>query len=113
MKKLTNALHALCMGAGIMFAAPALAAPVVPSPAYDAGLVVQVRGCHSNVQRHRVREFGRTLSHRHLRNCRPVRVTPARPRDCHRDVRRHQIPGYRGRVVHRHVGPRCIARIYR
>lgn len=115
--KLMRAFSAFCLAAGMAATAPVIAAPVNVAPSHDAGLVVQVRGCHSNVQRHFVPEFGRTVWHFHRRNCRPVRAD--RPgagggggRDCHRDVRRHFVPGY-GRVTHRHVGPNCRVRVYR
>lgn len=112
--KILRAINAFCLAAGLL-AGPAAAAPVNSMPAYDGGLVTQVRGCHPNVRRHYVPEFGRNAWHFHRRNCRPVRA--ANPgggggRDCHRDVRRHVVPGY-GRVTHRHVGPNCRVRVYR
>ena len=73
---------------------------------------MQVNGCHSDVRRGYVREFGRTTVHRHQRNCRPVRVS-AGSRDCHRDTRRHFLPQYGGTVVHRHVGSNCRVRVLR
>jgi hypothetical protein len=74
--------------------------------------VIPVGGCHADVRRHYVREFGRTVTHHHQRNCRPVRADAGGRRDCHRDARRHFVPGY-GRVVHRHVGSNCRIRILR
>ncbi|GLS32154.1 hypothetical protein SAMN04488498_10698 [Mesorhizobium albiziae] len=113
--KMLRAFNVLCIAAGLATTAPAIAAPLNPSPAYDANLVVQVRGCHRDVERHYVPEFGRPAWHYHRPNCRPVQVPPPGAgvgvRDCHRDVRRHFVPGY-GRVTHRHVGPNCRVRVY-
>lgn len=97
---------------------PASAAVTSP-PTQTDGLVTHVSGCHRDVQRHYVPEFGRRAWHYHRgRNCRPVRVDapdlePVRPRDCHRDARRHYLPEYGGSVWHRHVGPDCRVRILR
>jgi hypothetical protein len=114
--KVLKAIHILCIAAGLTTTAPALAAPVGAVPAYDGGLVLQVGGCHPDVRRHFVPEFGRNAWHLHRRNCRPVRADPggggSGGRDCHRDVRRHFVPGY-GRLTHRHVGPNCRIRVYR
>lgn len=106
---------AACMAAGIAISVPATAAPLGPpsaNPASGKSLVVPARGCHSDVRRHYVPEYGRTATHRHRRDCRPVRVDGGGSRDCHRDVRRHYVPGY-GRVVHRHVGSNCRVRVFR
>lgn len=104
---------AALLATGFAFSS-ASAAPVVAPGSQPSSetLVTPVRGCHSDVRRHYVPEFGRTVTHRHLRNCRPVRVDGGGSRDCHRDARRHFVPGY-GRVVHRHVGPNCRIRILR
>jgi hypothetical protein len=107
---------AVVLTAGMAFVSPAGAAPVGPSgmqPSSQQGLVTKVGGCHSDVRRHYVPEFGRSTEHRHLRNCRPVRVEErGRDRDCHREARRHYVPGI-GSVVHRHVGPNCRVRVLR
>lgn len=115
--KLLSLASAACLAASLAFIAPAGAAPAVnPGVKSPASLVVPVRGCHSDVRRHYVPEFGRTVPHRHARDCRPVRANTggpgAGPRDCHRDARRHYVPGI-GRVVHRHVGPDCRVRVLR
>jgi hypothetical protein len=105
---------AAILATGFAFSS-ASAAPTVSPGSQPSGqnLVVPVHACHSNVRRAYVPEFGRTVTHRHLRNCRPVRVDGGGgPRDCHRDVQRHYVPGY-GRVVHRHVGSNCRVRVYR
>ena len=105
---------AACLAASFAFMSPAGAAPFAAPGAQPSGtnLVVPVRGCHSDVRRHYVPEFGRTVTHRHRRNCRPVRISGDGPRDCHRNARRHFVPGY-GRVVHRHVGRNCRVRVLR
>jgi hypothetical protein len=105
---------AACLAASFSFMSPAGAAPLVSPDAQPAaqGMVVPVRGCHADVRRHYVPEYGRTVTHRHRRDCRPVRVDGGGGRDCHRDARRHFVPGY-GRVVHRHVGPNCRVRVLR
>lgn len=92
----------------------ASAAPTASTGHRPSGqsLVVPAHYCHSDVRRAYVPQFGRTATHRHLRNCRPVRVDSGGRRDCHRDARRHYVPGY-GRVVHRHVGSNCRVRILR
>ena len=106
---------AACLAASFALVSPTSAAPFAPPGVQPSGqtLVVPVHRCHSDVRRAFVPEFGRTTTHRHLRNCRPVRVdSGGRPRDCHRDARRHFVPGY-GRVLHRHVGPNCRVRVLR
>lgn len=106
---------AACLAASLSFISPVNAAPFAAPGAQPAGqnLVVKANGCHSDVRRAYVPEFGRTVTHRHQRNCRPVRVDGGGgPRDCHREARRHFVPGY-GRVVHRHVGSNCRVRILR
>ena len=113
--KLFRFASAACLAASLSFISPAGAAPFASPGAQPSGpnLVVPVRGCHSDVRRHYVPEFGRTATHRHRRDCRPVRVDRDRDRrDCHRDARRHYVPGY-GRVVHRHVGSNCRVRVLR
>ncbi|MEW9836755.1 hypothetical protein [Mesorhizobium marinum] len=100
------------VAAGFAFVAPAGAAPLPATQPSGQTLVVPVRGCHSDVRRHYVPEYGRTVTHRHRRDCRPVRVDGNGSRDCHRDARRHFVPGY-GRVLHRHVGPDCRVRVLR
>ena len=103
--------------------APAFAGPPAPSVSSDDGLVIQVRGCHRDPQRHYVPEFDDSVWHVHRGGrCRPVEVD--RPRrddddygpggrrdDCHRDVRRHPIRGV-GNVYHRHRGPSCRIEIF-
>ncbi len=104
---------AACLAASFALVSPTSAAPFASPGAQPSGqtLVVPVHRCHSDVRRAFVPEFGRTTTHRHLRNCRPVRVDGGgRSRDCHRDARRHFVPGY-GRVLHRHVGPNCRVRV--
>jgi hypothetical protein len=94
-------------------AGPASAGTAAP-PAPDAGesLVVQTRGCHADVRRHYVPEYGRTVWHYHNRRCVPVRAGgPVVIRDCHRDVRLHRIRGVL--VWHRHVGIDCTVRVVR
>ena len=113
--KLLRFASSACLAASLSFISPAGAAPFAAPGAQPSGpnLVVPVRGCHSDVRRHYVPEFGRTATHRHRRDCRPVRVDRDRDRrDCHRDARRHYVPGY-GRVVHRHVGSNCRVRVLR
>ena len=111
--KLFRFASAACLAASFAFLSPAGAAPFAAPGAQPSGpnLVVPVRGCHADVRRHYVPEFARTATHRHRRNCWPVRVDRDR-RDCHRDARRHYVPGY-GRVVHRHVGSNCRVRVLR
>ena len=95
------------------FTIPSFAAPVI-TPDSGQGLVTQVSGCHRNVRRHYVPEFGRTVPHVHQGpRCRPERAYAVEPprRDCHRDARRHFVPGY-GRVLHRHRRD-CSVRILR
>lgn len=97
---------------GSLYANPASALPVGDRAAAENGLVVQVRGCHADVQRHFVPEYGRTMYHRHRRpDCRPIPVQPPQARDCHREVRRHFLPRY-GNVPHRHIGPNCRVKIF-
>ena len=105
---------AACLAASFALVSPVSAAPFASPGAQPAGqsLVVPVHRCHSDVRRAYVPEFGRTATHRHQRNCRPVRVDSGNRRDCHRDARRHVVPGY-GRVLHRHVGPNCRVRVLR
>ncbi|MFI0845453.1 hypothetical protein [Mesorhizobium sp. IMUNJ 23232] len=91
---------------GAASAGPAMA----PAPAAGESLVVQVRGCHADVRRHYVPEYGRAVWHYHNRRCVPIRAG-GEPiiRDCHRDVRLHRIRGVL--VWHRHVGPSCAVRV--
>ena len=108
------------LAAATLSTGPAYAAPV-QSPVAADGSIVQVRGCHRDVQRHRVPEFGnRRAWHYHRgRRCRPVEVNRPGPvplpqpvRDCHREPRRHYVPGL-GSVVHRHRGPSCRVQVLR
>jgi len=114
--KLLRIVSAACLAAAFAFVPASGAAPLVAPAVQPTGdnLVVQVRGCHSDIRRHHVPEFGRSVNHRHQRDCRPVRVTGdgGGKRDCHREARRHVVPGH-GRVVHRHVGPDCRVRVLR
>ncbi|MER2533750.1 MAG: hypothetical protein ABTQ31_01130 [Rhizobiaceae bacterium] len=107
----------MLVAAGLCLSAPAGAAPAIDPPSAEPLPLVNVGGCHSDVRRHYVPEFGRTEWHRHRQpGCRPVRADPpsqAAPRDCHRDVRRHYLPQYGRSVAHRHVGESCRARVYR
>lgn len=113
-------LAAVSLAAATLTMAPVSAAPIGPGPLASDGLVVQVRGCHRDVERHYVPEIGRRAWHMHRGpNCRPVVVHrpgvgpgPAM-RDCHRDVRRHFLPEAGRRVLHRHVGPNCAVRVIR
>jgi hypothetical protein len=93
---------------------PATAAPIVSPGSQPSGqnLAMPVHYCHSDVRRAYIPQFGRTATHRHQRDCRPVRVDNGGSRDCHRNARRHFVPGY-GQVVHRHVGSNCRVRILR
>ena len=104
---------AACLAAGFGLS-PVSAAPFPDPGSQPSGesLVVPVHGCHADVRRGFVNEFGRTVNHRHQRSCRPVRVTGGSARDCHRDVRRHWVRGY-GNVLHRHVGPNCRVQVFR
>lgn len=115
MMTILRAINAICIAAGLSLTAPAIAAPALDAPSHDSGLVINVRGCHGDAQRHFVPEFGRTVLHRHRRpDCRPVQAAGpgVGPRDCHRDVRRHFLPEFRGSVPHRHVGNSCRVRVY-
>jgi hypothetical protein len=115
MHHVEDSMRKLCLAAALLLAtlAPGGAAP--PAPLAGAGQtdVVQVRGCHADVRRHYVPQYGRSVAHYHRRNCRPVRAGMAPPirRDCHRDVRVHRINGVL--VRHRHVGPYCAVRVVR
>ncbi len=114
--KILHTINILCIAAGLATVAPALAALANPTPSsYNDDLVVQVRGCHPEVRRHFVPEFGSTAWHFHRGNCRPVPAAGpgGEVRDCHRDVRRHYLPRFGARVTHRHVGPSCRIRVYR
>lgn len=100
---------------------PAAAAPATfpVGPAAGDGIVIQVTGCHRDVQRHFVPEFGRRAWHYHRgSSCRPIEVDapppppPPPPADCHRDVRRHYVPEYGRRITHRHVGASCRIQIF-
>jgi hypothetical protein len=114
--KLLRLASAACLAVSFALVSPASAAPFASPGAQppSQSLVIPVHRCHSDVRRAYVPEFGRTATHRHQRNCRPVRVDGGGggPRDCHRDARRHFVPGY-GRVLHRHVGPNCRVRVLR
>ena len=108
------------LAAATLATGPSYAAPV-QSPVAADGSIVQVRGCHRDVERHRVPEFGnRRAWHYHRgRHCRPVEVNRPGPvplpqpvRDCHREPRRHYVPGL-GSVVHRHRGPSCRVQVLR
>ncbi len=114
--KILSVASAAILAVSLAFVVPVGAAPAVnPGVQSPESLVVPARGCHSDIRRHYVPEFGRTVEHRHRRDCTPVRVDrgPGHgPRDCHRDARRHYVPGI-GRVVHRHVGPDCRVRVLR
>jgi len=111
--KLLKSLGAILLMAGLGYGGPVEAMPANNAPQSDGGLVIQVRGCHGDPQRHFVPQFGRTEWHVHRRpDCRPIRVRPPiQVRDCHREVRRHFLPRY-GNVPHRHVGPNCRVRVY-
>jgi hypothetical protein len=123
--RLSSTIAAIALSVASVFTSPASAAPLGVSPSLSDGLITQVRGCHRDVERHYVPEFGRRAWHYHRgRNCRPVRVDapgggpgviPGGPgrRDCHRDARRHYLPEYGGSVVHRHVGGSCRVRVLR
>ena len=107
---------ALALAMSVM-AGPVLAASAMPragTPDIAAGpIFVPAGGCHADTRTHFVPEFGRSVPHRHRRDCAPVAAeAPGRPVDCHRDAREHFVPGY-GRVYHRHVGPDCEIRVIR
>ena len=108
---------ATCLAASFSLMSPVGAAPLAAPDAQPTAqtMVVPVGGCHADVRRHYVPEYGRTATHRHRRDCRPVRDDNGwggGGRDCHREARRHYVPGY-GRVVHRHVGSNCRVRVLR
>jgi hypothetical protein len=90
---------------------PASALPLGSQPANDGVPLVQVSGCHRDVEFHWVPELGRSAWHYHRgSSCRPIEVDPPAPPvsvDCHRDVQRHYLPEFDRRVTHRHVGPNC------
>ncbi len=122
--RLSRTIAAIALSVASIVTLPASAAPLGASPTLSDGLVTQVRGCHRDVERHFVPEFGRRAWHYHRGSrCRPVEVDrpgsgpgfipgPG-PRDCHREARRHFLPEYGGSVVHRHVGGSCRVRILR
>jgi hypothetical protein len=112
--KITGFGISLALAASLALLSPSTAAPFpdLSQRGVDANLVIEVGGCHSGTRRHYVPEFGRSTSHFHRRNCRPVRAA-ASGRDCHREARRHFLPQYRGSVVHRHVGSNCRIRVLR
>ncbi|MEQ1949972.1 hypothetical protein [Mesorhizobium sp. CN2-181] len=93
------------------FAGAASAGAAMPSaPGMRGPVVVQAGGCHADVRRHYVPEYGRTVTHFHKRDCAPIRAGGGPVvRDCHRDVRLHRIGGVP--VWHRHVGPDCAVRV--
>lgn len=112
-------VFAAAMVAAGLTGGPASALPLAGAPAAGDGLLVQVRGCHRDVERHFVPEFGRRAWHYHRgSSCRPIEVdaprppAPPPPEDCHRDVRRHFVPEFGRRVTHRHVGPRCRIQVF-
>ncbi len=115
--RLLNTLAAATLSLASAITLPSFAAPM-SSPNGGETLVIQVQGCHRDVERHYVPEFGRRAWHYHRgRSCRPVHVaspTPGPgpgPRDCHRNAERHYVPGY-GRILHRHRRD-CSIRILR
>jgi hypothetical protein len=122
--RLSRTIAAIALSVATIFTLPASATSLGASPTLSEGLVTQVRGCHRDVERHYVPEFGRRAWHYHRGSrCRPVRVDgpgsvigpgpgPG-PRDCHRDARRHFLPEYGRSVVHRHVGGSCRVRVLR
>ena len=112
--KLLRLVSAACLVAAFTVSS-AMTAPLASPGTQASGqtLVMPASACHADIRRHYVPEFGRSVTHRHLRDCRPVRVdSGGGARDCHNDVRRHFVPGY-GMVVHRHVGSNCRIRIFR
>ena len=113
--RLLNTIAAATLSIASAITLPSLAAPMT-APNSGETLVTQVRGCHSDVQRHYVPEYGRSAWHFHRgRSCRPEIVRgprpDPRPRDCHRNAERHFVPGY-GNVLHRHRRD-CSIRILR
>lgn len=110
-------ISGMLVAAGLCLSGQAGATPAIDAPSVSKLPVVNVGGCHADVRRHYVPEFGRTTWHRHRQpSCRPVRVDQPNepgPRDCHRDVRRHYLPQYGGSIAHRHVGENCRVRVYR
>lgn len=98
---------------GCVMAAAAGAQPLSRHAPAEGPAILLAGGCHSDVRRHFVPEFGRTLPHFHRGDCSPVRAGSATvPADCHRDAREHWIPGM-GLVYHRHVGDSCQVRVIR
>lgn len=113
--RLLNTLAAATLSIASAIALPSFAAPML-APDSGETLATQVRGCHSDIQRHYVPEIGGSAWHYHRgRRCRPEIVSRPRPdsgpRDCHRNAERHFVPGY-GRVLHRHRRD-CSIRILR
>ncbi len=113
--RILNTLAAATLSIASAITLPSFAAPM-SAPDSGETLITQVRGCHRDVRRHFVPEYGRSTWHFHRsRSCRPVRVSrPDRGpglRDCHRNAERHYVPGY-GRVLHRHRRD-CSVRILR
>jgi hypothetical protein len=116
---------AIALSAAFVSPLPASAGQFSPSSPLVESPVIQVSGCHRDIQRHFVPEFGRRAWHFHRRpSCRPVRVDgpdgdiedmprPRPPMDCHRDARRHFLPEFGRAMMHRHVGPDCRVRILR
>lgn len=120
--RLMRTIAAATLAAASAITMPAFGSPA-GAPVTDGNLVEQVRGCHRDVERHFVPEFGRSAWHYHRGSrCRPVLVDRPGPgpdpfpgprpgRDCHSDARRHFVPGY-GNVLHRHRRD-CSVRILR
>lgn len=116
--RLLRTIAAVTLAAASAITMPAFGSPS-GAPVVDGSLVEQVRGCHRDVERHFVPEFGRRALHRHQGpRCRPVLVDGPGPlpgprpgRDCHNDARRHFVPGY-GNVLHRHRRD-CSVRVLR
>ncbi|WP_442582669.1 hypothetical protein ACSBOB_12275 [Mesorhizobium sp. ASY16-5R] len=107
MKRFLVAAAMLLPALGSATAGPA--APFVPDTGEPA--VIPAGGCHADVRRHYVPEYGRPVRHYHNRDCFPIRASGggAVIADCHRDVRLHRIRGVQ--VWHRHVGRDCAVRV--
>lgn len=113
--RVRSVLSTLLLVAGFL-PGPASAVPLAAAPEAGDGIVIQVGGCHRDVERHFVPEFGRRAWHYHRgSSCRPIEVdppAPPSPADCHRDVQRHFVPEYGRRITHRHVGPSCRIQVF-
>ena len=67
-----------CLAASFSLMSPVGAAPLAAPDAQPTAqtMVVPVGGCHADVRRHYVPEYGRTATHRHRRYAAPGAVRP-------------------------------------